>query len=155
VLDIPEGFIGQIAEPVDAKMAPRTPTHARASVFYAASVALAQGSLGMEDYSEAAIARPEILALARRMRYRTQPARFPIRFSGRIEVTCTNGDILTHDLDEADGTGGRTLSQQRLEDKFRTCAQIALPPDRVDTAIALCRRIETLSSIDGLLEAVA
>eukprot|EP01037_Dinobryon_pediforme_P004283 gene4283-4333_t len=38
-LDIPEGFIGQIAEPIDAKMAPRTPTHARASVFYAAASA--------------------------------------------------------------------------------------------------------------------
>ena len=36
----------QIAEPREAKLAPRTPTHARASVHYAVAAALAEGALG-------------------------------------------------------------------------------------------------------------
>lgn len=154
-LDIPAAFIGQIAEPRAAKLAPRSTTHARASVLYAVAAALAQGSLGMEDYTDAAIARPEILALAQRITHRVQPQPDgPIRFSGAVAVTLTDGRVLALSLDEADGTGTRKLAAARLEAKFRMTAA-ALPAARIEAVIALCRAIDTEKTIDPLLEATS
>ncbi len=93
VLDIPADFVGQIAEPRAAKLAPRTPTHARASVYYAVAAALADGTVGMRHYTDAAIRRPDLLALAARMRHWIVPGVQPIRFSsiGLFASTCPPG----------------------------------------------------------------
>lgn len=154
-LAIPAGFIGQIAEPRAAKLAPRTPTHARASVLYAVAAALAQGSLGMADYTEAAIKRRAIRALSRRITHTAQAIDGPIRFGGALRITCTDGRVLSLAIDEADGTGARRLSRTRLEAKFRACAEGVLPPARLAATIAMLRRVADLPNVDALLEALA
>ena len=156
VLDIPAGFVGQIAEPRSAKLAPRTTTHARASVLYAVAAALTQGRLGMSDYTDEAIARPEVLDLCQRITHRVQAQPDgPIRFSGAVEITLTGGRVLQLALDEADGTGARLLPPERLEEKFRMTAASVLPRKRIETVISLCREIGTLKNIDSLLEATS
>ncbi len=155
VLEIPAGFIGQIAEPREAKLAPRTTTHARASVLYAVAAALAHGSLGMDDYTDAAITRPEVLDLARRVTHRVQASSGPIRFSGTVGITMMDGCHFSLVIEEADGTGSRQLEAGRVEGKFRTTAAATLSPSRIERVIALCRAVETLPSADTLLQATA
>ncbi len=153
MLDIPAGFVGQIAEPRAAKLAPRTTTHARASVFYAVAAALLDGELTMRHYEDAAIGRPDILALCQRIDHVVEPMPAgPIRFSGGLTITLMDGSEFSIGIDEADGTGSRALSDARLAAKFRETAGRALDRDATEALIALCRAIETLPRVDKLLE---
>ena len=128
-LDVPAAFVGQIAEPRAAKLAPRTTTHARASLFYAVAAALVDGAVGMEHYTDAAIVRPDLLALAGRMTHVVVPGDGgPIRFGGAVTITTTDGRILHHAVDEADGTGARRLSRAAVEGKFHAITAGAMRP---------------------------
>ncbi len=150
-LHIPAGFEGQIAVPRAAKLSPGTTTHARASVFYAVAAALTDGTLGMDHYVDAAITRPDILALAPRIHHVITHPDGPIRFSGGIEITCTDGRTIGMALDEADGTGTRRQPAARLEAKFRATAGTLLPPDQVERLIALCRDLDGQPDLAGLI----
>jgi len=134
-LHIPAGFEGQIAVPRAAKLTPRTTTHARASVFYAVAAALTDGTLGMDHYLDAAIARPDILALAQRIHHVITRPEGPIRFSGGIDILCTDGRTVSMTLDEADGTGTRRLRQAAVEAKARAIGD----PAAMDRIIAMLR----------------
>jgi 2-methylcitrate dehydratase PrpD len=156
ILDVPAAFIGLIAEPRAAKLAPRTPTHARASVFYAVAAALADGELGMHHYTEASIVRADILALCRRMTHRITPMEAgPIRFSGTVELECSDGRRLTATVRDAYGTGDRPLDATAVEAKFVRTAAGVLPAAQLEHLVALCRRLETMERVDELLQAAA
>jgi 2-methylcitrate dehydratase PrpD len=137
-------------------VAPRTPTHARASVHYAVAAALADGVLGLRHYTDAAIARADILALCQLVSHRAQPAPDgPIRFGGAITIVGTDGRRHSMAIDEAEGTGSRMLAATRVEDKFRANAGPVLADDAVEEVIGLCRVLETLPAIDALLNATS
>jgi 2-methylcitrate dehydratase PrpD len=135
LLDIPAGFAGQIAEPRTAKLAPRTPTHARASVYYAVAAALVDGTVGMRHYTDEAIGRPDLLAMAARMRHRIVSGTQPIRFSGALTIRLTDGTSLHRAVPEADGTGARRLTQAAVEAKARAIGD----PAAMDRVIAMLR----------------
>jgi 2-methylcitrate dehydratase PrpD len=155
-LDIPGGFVGQIAEPRAAKLAPRTPTHARASVLYAVAVALADGVLDARHYTDAAIVRPDLLSLCQKITHRVQPMPDgPISFGGAIEIVGTDGRRFSMTIEEADGTGSRLLSAARVEEKFRANASPVLADAAVDVVVGVCRMLEKTPAIDALLNATS
>jgi 2-methylcitrate dehydratase PrpD len=135
LLDIPADFAGQIAEPREAKLAPRSTTHARASVYYAVAAALLDGAVGMQHYTDAAIRRPDLLALAARMQHRIVPGAQPIRFSGALTIRMTDGASLHRAVPEANGTGARRLTAATVEAKARAIGD----PAAMDRIIARLR----------------
>jgi 2-methylcitrate dehydratase PrpD len=135
LLEIPADFAGQIAEPRAAKLAPRTPTHARASVYYAVAAALLDGAVGMQHYTDDAIRRPDLLALAARMRHRIVPGHQPIRFSGALTIRTVDGHCLRHAVADAAGTGPRRLSSEAVAAKARAIGS----PQEMERIIALLR----------------
>ena len=156
VLDVPPAFVGLIAEPRAAKLAPRTTTHARASVFYAVAVALTDGALGMQHYTEASIVRADILALCQRTMHRVAAMEAgPIRFSGTVEIECVDGRRLMATVRDAHGTGDRPLDATAVEEKFVRTAAGVLSASQLEHIVALCRRLETLERADELLQATA
>lgn len=155
MLRVPAAFAGQIVEPRAAKLAPRTTTHARASALYAVAAALTDGALGMAHYTDAAIARPDIRRLCKRVQHtvKAMPPG-PIQFSGGIDITLKDGRVLSQWLDEADGTGARRLAAAQVEAKFRTTAATRLPLKQVEQVIALCRTLDQMPSLAPLIAAL-
>ena len=90
-LAVPEEFVGQIAEPRAAKLAPRTSTHARASLFYAVAAALVDGEVTAAHYEGDAFRRPDLLAMARRITAHIVPMSGRILFSGGVTIRLTTG----------------------------------------------------------------
>jgi 2-methylcitrate dehydratase PrpD len=135
LLDIPADFASQIAEPRDAKLTPRTTTHARASVYYAVAAALVDGSVGMQHYTDAAIRRPDLLAMAARIEHRIVPGTQPIRFGGTLTIRTIDGHSRHHAIADAAGTGPRRLAPDAVEAKARTIGN----PGEMDRIIALLR----------------
>jgi 2-methylcitrate dehydratase PrpD len=153
-LMIPAHFVGQIAEPREAKLRPRTPTHARASVFYAVACALIHRRLSMADYAEDAIADPRVLALAERIVHRAETVAEPeIRFSGRAIIETRDGHRVEALIEDARGTGRRKVGAVEVEAKFRETAGQVLSAERVERLLELVARLEDLTAIEPLLAA--
>jgi 2-methylcitrate dehydratase PrpD len=153
-LRVPAHFVGQIAEPREAKLRPRTPTHARASVFYAVACALVHGRLGMSEYSEVAISDPLVLTLAERIIHRVETvADKEIRLSGHVVIEMRDGRRVEVLIEDARGTGRRRVGAAEVEAKFRQTAGQVLPAERVEHLLKLIDRLERLTSIEPLLAA--
>ncbi len=154
-LDVPAEFAGQISEPREAKLAPRTSTHARASLFYAVAAALVDGALRNSHYEGDSFRRPEILAIARKAVARTVPTGDAIRFSGGVRIRLADGTTHETYVAEADGTGSRRLDETRVLAKFNDCAEPALTPAGARRLAELVLSVEKLSAIRGLMKATA
>src|SRR6185369_7932707 len=63
-----------VCEPIAEKTAPASDSHGRVSLQYTLAEALALGALGKTAYGEDSLRNAEILALARRVHYRVDPA---------------------------------------------------------------------------------
>ena len=147
LLDVPAGFAGQIAEPRAAKVAPRTTTHARASVMYAVAAALQDGRVGMEHYTDDAIRRADLLAMAARVEHRTVPSASPIRFSGGLTITTKDGRCRRNVVEDAAGTGPHALTKLQVADK----AHGICPGADMDRIVAAIDRLDTTDPVGSLL----
>jgi 2-methylcitrate dehydratase PrpD len=153
-LIVPGHFVGQIAEPREVKLRPRTSTHARASLFYAVACALAHGRLGMADYSDAAIGDSVVLALAERIVHRVSEGRCSeIRFTGHAVIETTDGRRLEAIVEDARGTGRRKVGAAEVETKFRETAGQVLQGDRVERLIELIGALDTIASLEPIFAA--
>jgi len=149
-LAVPAEFVGQIAEPRDAKLAPRTSTHARASVFYAVAAALVDGKVDAAHYEGDTFRRPDLLAMAQRIVARIVPAGDTIRFSGDVTIHRNDGPAVSTSIAEADGTGSRRLDESRVVGKFTATAGSVLAPaarDRLAETILSVDRLDDLTSL--------
>ena len=121
--------------------APRTPSESRFSMPWALALALAQGRLGLADFTPAALSRPDLRALLPRMTMRcTTAARpHPIAENGReparVIVVLNDGRRLERYSQYPRGTLQAPLARGQLDLKFDDCA-----PGRV----ALRRRLDAL-----------
>ncbi|MBV8650511.1 MAG: MmgE/PrpD family protein [Alphaproteobacteria bacterium] len=153
-LVVPAHFVGQIAEPREAKLKPRTATHARASLFYAVAGALAHGKLDMADYTEKAIRKPDVLRLAKRITHRVSEAPTgAIRFTGHAIIETKDGRRLEATIEDARGTGKRKVGAAEIEAKFRETAGTVVKRDRVERLIELIGGVEKLSSLAPIFAA--
>ncbi|MEC9345438.1 MAG: MmgE/PrpD family protein [Pseudomonadota bacterium] len=149
---IGEKYVPLTCEPVAAKLRPATPTHARASLPYALSVALVKGGLGPEDYADTAIADPAVLALAERFDWdidRDPPGE---NFRGIVEITTTDGRMLRHVEPANRGSRANPLSREDLIAKFRQGTP-HLGAGRQLAVIAAIDDLDVAPSIDSLLRA--
>jgi 2-methylcitrate dehydratase PrpD len=114
------GFIVPIVcEPVEEKCAPSTGDHGRVSLQYSLAEALYLGELGRGAYAIESVRNPEILELARRVRYYVDPDYpGPGRFKGAVEVTMTDGSKLEEIEEYNRGSAQNPMSDAELRAKF-------------------------------------
>jgi 2-methylcitrate dehydratase PrpD len=128
-----------VCEPTVEKLAPATDSHGRVSLQYTLAEALYCGELGRHSYRAGSLANPEILALARRVRYEVDPAfPGPGRFKGAVNpMTDTE---LGAKFDEnasgflsADGRAGLVEAIRQLErmPDASVIVELTIPESRV------------------------
>ena len=146
-------FVELICEPREPKIRPRTPTHARASLQYAIAAALQAGSLGLEHYTEAAIADPEVLALAEKVSWTPDPSPPPpTQYKGVVTIEAVDGRRETAVVAHNRGSRENPMTRDDLVAKFHACARSLDTRQRrriIDTVLAL----ETLQSIEEVVSA--
>ena len=139
---------------------PTTPLAAKFSLEYCVAVALLEGRVGLSHFTEAAVGRPDLQSLLRRVEYRVpddwQKGAGPWKQGhGRVEVRLRDGSVRTGVTAVAKGDAANPLSDQELEAKFLECAAIALGEARAAAALDLVRSFERLPDVRRLTEALA
>jgi 2-methylcitrate dehydratase PrpD len=128
-----------VCEPLSEKLAPASDSHGRISLQYSVAEAFVRGALGRHAYSEQSLHDPEILGLARRVRYHVD-ATFPGpgRFKGAVTVTLKSGKVLTEVEEYNRGSAENPMSDAELRAKFDENAeglQDRVARDRVAEAV--------------------
>lgn len=147
------GFIvGIVCEPTVEKFAPASDSHGRVSLQYSLAEALALGSLGKSAYRTESLRNPDILALARRVRYYVDPAYpGPGRFKGEVTIRLKDGRTL-HELEEYNrGSVENPMTYEEIRAKFDENASGFLSTARREKLATLIRNLEVLADSGELV----
>jgi 2-methylcitrate dehydratase PrpD len=142
-----------VCEPASEKLAPASDSHGRISLQYSIAEAFVRGGLGRHAYGDDSLRDPDILGLARRVRYHVDPAfPGPGRFKGAVTVTLTSGRLLAEVEDYNRGSADNPMTDAELRAKFDENAGGFLSPaarDRVAEAVAA---LDTLADTRSLVD---
>jgi 2-methylcitrate dehydratase PrpD len=115
---------------------------AKVSLQHGVAVALLQGAAGIAQFTDAAVADPNVLALRGRVTAEDD-ASIPVE-AAVVEIRLTNGSSLSEHVKDGRGTPGRPMSDVELDAKVSECAGFGAPFVDVPALIAAMRDIETL-----------
>lgn len=91
-----EGTVHRLWEPLALKQRPPTPYAAKFSGPYTVAAGLVMRDAGLAAFTDAALADPQILALAGRVSYRIDPDdEYPRNYTGTLTVRLASGDVVT------------------------------------------------------------
>ena len=153
VVTVPEAGVSLVLEPADLKVAPRSEYEGKFSLQYSAASMLVRGHVTVADFTDEAIADPEVLTVARKVRYETpEYPTYPQAFPGGVRVTLTSGETFASDFPFQKGGPENPLSAAEVRAKFRNNAGPVLSVEAMD---ALEEGILTLDQQTDLGSALA
>lgn len=134
-----------IAEPVEAKRAPRNVVEAQFSMPYGAAVALCDGRADLAQYDETRLSDPRVKALMARVHYRTDPAldaRYPAHWPAWARITTRDGRVLEAQVDDPKGDPGNPLSPAELRAKCDALMGQAYSDERREAIVHVTERLD-------------
>lgn len=135
--------INLVMEPMDVKVAPESGTVGKFSLPYSMASLLYDGQLGVNSYDETALKRPEVLALARKIRYEQRDFSTAGKaLPGAVSITLASG--VTLDAERLHERGGprQAMTADEILMKFAAnCSDFAPEQDSAaKEMLALARR---------------
>jgi len=123
VCDVGEGTVHRLWEPLAAKQHPANGYAGKFSTPYCIAAGFVRGqqglSVGLSDFSDAAVRDPAVLALAARVRYRIDPQNpYPKNFTGHIRATLRDGSVVEERQPHMRGGAHEPLTRADIEEKF-------------------------------------
>lgn len=116
---VAEFNVSIVCEPVTEKTAPASRAHCRVCLQYTLAEALYAGELGKNAYGDSMRLNPDVLALARKVRYHVDPSYpGPGRFKGAVRVTLTDGRVVEEIEEYNRGSAENPMSDAELRAKF-------------------------------------
>lgn len=156
-------FVGQstydLSQPAEIKRAPRTIIDAQFSVPYVVATTLVRGKVTVDDFTNEAIKRPEILKMAQKVNTRLEPAmnRHGVG-PGRVTITIQDGAAYTEKVEFCLGSVARPMSFEDVDRKFRECAACSikpLPKNTVEKVIGMVGGLEDLTDATAIIRLLA
>lgn len=136
------------------KWRPRTRETADHSLPYCTAVALIDGDVTLESFSEARLRDEALLGLVAKIRVLRDAqltARYPRGIPNRLVVTLKNGQRLTAENEFPRGHDQNPMSDQEVEAKFRRLAEGRLDAATQKRVLDLCWHLEELKRVEDLL----
>jgi 2-methylcitrate dehydratase PrpD len=141
--DVGEGTVHRLWEPLPDKQCPPNGYAAKFATPYCIAAAFLKGGLGLDAFTDAAVADPSIRALAAKVRYRIDPANpYPRAFTGHIRATLHDGSVIEERQPHMRGGASEPLTRAEIEAKFSRNARTGGWPDsRLPAALSLARNL--------------
>ena len=119
VCPVGEGTVHRLWEPLASKQRPPTPYAAKFSTPYCMAVGFFDRRAGFEQFTEARIQDPQVLALASRIRYVIDPDdEYPRAFTGGLRAVLADGREAEHRQPFMRGGVKAPLTPAQVEAKF-------------------------------------
>lgn len=112
-----------LLEPLARKAAPQVAIDAKFSIPFTTALALARGRVGLDDFDDAALADPLVLALAAKVVPIQRPGEgWQAGSGGQMRIVLADGNVHAAEVDNALGCPARPLSREHMIEKFVSCA---------------------------------
>ncbi len=130
---LPQETLHLVAEPEANKLKPANSYDAKFSAQFVVAACFIRGRFGLAELESDALADPEILALAKKVKCEIDPqATFPKYFSGGVVATTRDGRELKHHEPINRGAGERALTGDEIAAKFAENAELAVSRSRAE-----------------------
>jgi 2-methylcitrate dehydratase PrpD len=144
-----------LSQPPEIKCAPRTIIDAQFSVPWVVATALVRGRVTVDDFTDEAIKRRDVLEVARKVTGRLEPAmdRHGVGPGGVI-ITMEDGTEYREEVEHCLGSVERPMTFEDCTKKFRECAACSmkpLPADTVDKVIEMVGKLEKLDDATEII----
>jgi 2-methylcitrate dehydratase PrpD len=129
------------------------------SMAYCVSIALLDRTVGLAQFADERVRRADVQAFMPKVRMFVHPEQttrecLPTRFS-EVTITLHGGKKLVKRVSQAKGQPKNPLTVSDLEVKFRDCAARVLPAERIESALASVRALETVPDVSALARMLA
>ena len=121
---------------------PQTGLEGKFSVYHSSAVAIVHGAAGEEQYSDAVVRDPRVIAVRDKVVATVESGIHEDQV--RIAIRLKGGKVLEKYVEHAVGSLGRPMSDADLEAKFRGLAEGILAKAETDRLIGLCWEVGTL-----------
>jgi 2-methylcitrate dehydratase len=141
-----------IADP--EKWRPSTRETADHSLPFCVAVALQDGEVGLDQFSEERIADPALLELVSRVEVRPDAAlsnRYPVSTPSRVTVTTRSGENVSREVEFPRGHFGNPMTDDEVEKKFRRLSEREMPPRRQAEVLHRFWSLEAETDLGSLL----
>ena len=135
------------------KKTPQTGLESKFSVYFAAALAIVQGSAGMQDFSDQNARNPVIAGVRDRVTATVDPSIKEDQV--RATITLTDGRTLQTFVEHVVGSLERPMGDTDLEAKFMGLIDGVLPAPRARALMDLCWTIDTIPNAAALARAAA
>ena len=143
VAEVAEGTVHRLWEPLAEKQRPPNGYAAKFSAPYCIAARLVRGNLGLDAFTDEAVADPAVRALAAKVRYQIDPANpYPFEYTGHLRASLADGRLVEERQPHLRGGAREPLTRADLEEKLRSNARAGgWPDERVAPALALARTL--------------
>ncbi len=148
---VPQAAVDTVCEPRSSKVAPCDIAAAQFSVYYSAASAAVRRRFTLDDLDAAAIADPQIQALAHKVAYAVDPdSNFPAHYSGGVEITTVDGRVLTAREDVNAGSVEKPLPRAAIEQKFLANAGRVMTRGRAQEIQDMLLALDTADDVSAI-----
>jgi 2-methylcitrate dehydratase PrpD len=152
VCRVGEGTVHRLWEPLAEKRSPTTPYSAKFSGPFAVALGLVEQAAGPDQFTEAKVREPDLLALAAKVGYQIDPQNeYPRNYTGDVRVLLADGTVREAHQPYLRGGMRAPLSDAEIGAKFRAnCAYGGWPESRIRHLERWCERLVEQDDIRGL-----
>ena len=138
-------------EPEERRYSPENGWSARWSMPFNMAVALTDGTLGIDSWTDARASDPATRALMRKVGYVVDAGlAFPGDYPARLRVRLTDSRIFERDQPKVAGSPENPMPPEEYERKFLDNARRAIDLARARTLLAQLRSLPTLGDVSAL-----
>jgi 2-methylcitrate dehydratase PrpD len=144
--------------PEETKADPKTVVDAQFSLPYAIAVGMVKGRETIQEYTNASIRDPEVLALAKKVKWVLDPEAekvYPKYYPCTVEVTMKDGSTETAHVDYPKGDPENPVTWEEAVEKFRFMSGHHIGRVEQDKIISLIANLEKLETLDELIQAIS
>ena len=131
---------------------------AQMSLQYIVAVSLLDGQAMPEQFADARIAEPQVLALAGHVEIVADPEMnrlYPEHYANKVEILLKSGQRLEARVDDARGSVESPIGFPEITEKFRSLAAPVIGTDRTDAFIDTVEGLELLDDVGELTRMLA
>jgi 2-methylcitrate dehydratase PrpD len=136
-----------------SKRTPQNGLEGKFSVYYAAAIAIVAGRAGEQQFTDAAVRDPIVVALRDRVETTVDPSLK--QDQARVKIRLKDGRVLERFIVHAVGSVEVPMSDAQLDAKFEDLVGEILPADHMRRLMALCHGVEKLDDAGDVARAAA
>ncbi len=149
-------FFAVLCTPPEQKRRPKTAIDAKFSIPFTVAVALGQGDVGLEDFSQARLRDPKLHAIADKVHHSVEPG-WPFEQSTRgvLGLSLSDGRKLSREVIDPLGHPSNPMDERAMRRKFENCLASARHPLDASGMRRLAEGLDRIENIDDVRELFA